>query len=56
MLFDPDKYIESLETSRMLKQLKPPNNKVPPVNLSKLAFDKKTAPIVVSRQETHFID
>jgi hypothetical protein len=31
----------------MIKQLKPFNNKVPPVNLPKLAFDKKIAPIVV---------
>lgn len=32
----------------MIKPLKPPNTKVPPVNLHKLAFDKKLVPIVVS--------
>jgi hypothetical protein len=48
MLFDIDRYLDEMETSRMIKQLKPPNNKVPAVNLSKLAFDKKIAPIVVS--------
>ena len=48
MLFDAEKYLTELENSKMIKQLKPPNNKVPPVNLPKLAFDKKIAPIVVS--------
>jgi hypothetical protein len=48
MLFDTEKYLTELENSKMIKQLKPFNNKVPPVNLPKLAFDKKIAPIVVS--------
>jgi hypothetical protein len=47
MLFDTEKYLSELENSKMIKQLKPFNNKVPPVNLPKLAFDKKIAPIVV---------
>ncbi len=48
MLFDAEKYLAELENSKKIKQLKPPNNKVPPVNLPKLAFDKKIVPIVVS--------
>jgi SNF5 / SMARCB1 / INI1 len=46
-LFDPDRYVREMEATRQLKPLKPPNNKVPPVNLSKLAFDKKLVPIVL---------
>ena len=48
MLFDSDKYLDSLESLRQVPALAPPNNKVPPVNLAKLAFDKKIAPITVS--------
>lgn len=47
MLFDPDAYIDALENQKLIPALKAPNNKVPPVNLQKLAFDKKIAPIVV---------
>lgn len=47
MLFDPDRYLDDLETARLVRPLKAPNNKVPPVNLPKLAFDKKIVPIVV---------
>ena len=48
MLFDSDKYIDALESLRQVPPLVAPNNKVPPVNLAKLAFDKKIAPITVS--------
>jgi hypothetical protein len=48
-LFDEDKYFADMENARLIKQLKAPNNKVPPVNLPKLAFDKKVAPIVVRK-------
>lgn len=47
-MFDVDRYISEQEHARQIKVLKPPNNKVPPVNLPKLAFDKKLVPIVVS--------
>jgi hypothetical protein len=48
MLFDADRYVEEIENTKLIKPIKPPNNKVPPVNLPKLAFDKKLVPIVVS--------
>lgn len=48
MLFDSDKYLQEIEDIRKVEPLKAPNNKVPPVNMSKLSFDKKIAPIVVS--------
>ena len=48
MLFDPDRYVQEIENTKLIKAIKPPNNKVPPVNLPKLAFDKKVVPIVVS--------
>jgi len=47
MLFDPDRYVQDIQNTQLIKPLKPPNNKVPPVNLPKLAFDKKVVPIVV---------
>ena len=50
MLFDPDRYVQEIENTKLIKQIKPPNNKVPPVNLPKLAFDKKIVPIVVSSE------
>ena len=48
-VFDEDRYLKDIEAARLVKPLKAPNNKVPPVNLPKLAFDKKLAAIVVSR-------
>jgi len=48
MLFDPDKYLAAIEDSRSIKPLHPPNNKVAPVNLPKLAIDKRLASIVVN--------
>jgi len=47
-VFDEDRYLQDIEVARMIKPMKAPNNKVPPVNLPKLAFDKKLAAIVVS--------
>lgn len=47
MLFDSDRYIQEMEDLRKIVPLKVPNNKVPAVNLSKLSFDKKIAPIMV---------
>lgn len=55
MLFDPDKYLDDMESAKLLKPLKAPNNKVPPVNLPKLAFDKKIVPIVVSVSKNNFL-
>jgi hypothetical protein len=46
-VFDEDRYLKDIEASKLIKPLLPPNNKVPPVNLPKLAFDKKLAGIVV---------
>ena len=48
MLFDADRYVQEIENTKLIKPIKPPNNKVAPVNLPKLAFDKKLVPIVVS--------
>ncbi len=49
MLFNPDRYVEDVLDVREIKVLKQPNNKVPAVNLPKLALDKRIAPITVSR-------
>jgi hypothetical protein len=51
MLFDADRYVQEIENTKLIKAIKPPNNKVPPVNLPKLAFDKKLVPIVVSETQ-----
>lgn len=51
MLFDADRYVQEIENTKLIKPIKPPNNKVPPVNLPKLAFDKKLVPIVVSKTQ-----
>lgn len=48
MLFDSERYLQEIQDSQSIKLLKAPNNKVPAVNLAKLAFDKKIAPIIVS--------
>ena len=47
MLFDSERYMQDVENAQKIKPLKVPNNKVPALNLPKLAFDKKIAPIVV---------
>jgi hypothetical protein len=50
-LFDADNYVrEQLElqdNAALIKPLEKPDNKVPSVNLPKLAFDKKIVPIVL---------
>lgn len=50
-LFDADRFVkEQLDLQAnacLLKPLEKPDNKVPPVNLPKLSFDKKVAAIVV---------
>ncbi|CDW79536.1 dna binding and zinc-finger domain-containing protein [Stylonychia lemnae] len=55
MLFDTDTYFEQMQDLRRIQPLKPPNNKVPAVNLSKLSFDKKIAPILDVRICNKFI-
>ncbi len=48
MLFDPEKYLKRTELALMVPCLEMPTNKVPFVNLGKLAADKKNALIKVS--------
>lgn len=52
-LFDADRFVkDQLELQAqacLVKPLEKPDNKVPPVNLPKLSFDKKTVAIVVSK-------
>ena len=40
--------MQEIEHTSKFKPLKAPSNKVPAVNLPKLAFDKKVVPIIVS--------
>jgi len=56
MLFDSDAFIKAIEDNQKIKLLNPPNNKVPAVNMSKLSFDKKIAPIVVSFTRLRHVD
>ena len=48
MLFDAERYIQEIEDGKRIKELKAPNNKVPALNLPKLAPEKKTVAIQVS--------
>ena len=48
MLFDTERYIEEIEDDKRVRELKAPNNKVPALNLPKLAPEKKLVAISVS--------
>ena len=49
LLFDSDRYVREIETAnRLTKELKAPSNKVPALNLPKLAPDKKIVPICIN--------
>ena len=49
LLFDSDRYVREIETANALtKELKAPSNKVPALNLPKLAPDKKIVPICIN--------
>ena len=48
-LFDTDRYIREIEAvNDLTKELKAPSNKVPALNLPKLAPDKKIVPICIN--------
>ena len=46
-LFDTERYIKEIEASKLTKELKAPSNKVPALNLPKLAPEKKIVPITI---------
>ena len=48
MLFDTERYIQEIEDDKRVSELKAPNNKVPALNLPKLAPEKKIVAINVS--------
>ena len=48
MLFDTERYIQEIEDDKRVRELKAPNNKVPALNLPKLAPEKKSVAINVS--------
>ena len=45
--FDTERYIKEIECSTYTKEIKPPSNKVPALNLPKLAPEKKIVPITI---------
>ncbi len=47
MIVDEDTYMENIERSKALDVEKLPKNKVPAINLQKLAFERKNVPITV---------
>ena len=49
MLFDTERYVQEIEDGKKIKELKAPNNKVPALNLPKLAPEKKIVAIQVSQ-------
>ena len=46
-LFDSERYVREIAASVYTKELKPPSNKVPALNLPKLAPEKKIVPICI---------
>ena len=48
MLFDTERYIQEIEDDKRVRELKAPNNRVPALNLPKLAPEKKIVAINVS--------
>ena len=46
-IFDTERYIREIEASDYTKEIKAPSNKVPALNLPKLAPEKKTVPICI---------
>lgn len=46
-LFDTGRYLAEIERAATIKEIKPPNNKVPALNLPKLAPEKKIVPICI---------
>ena len=46
-LFDTERYLTEIQRAANIKEIKPPNNKVPALNLPKLAPEKKIVPITI---------
>lgn len=46
-LFDTERYVREIEASTYTREIKAPSNKVPALNLPKLAPEKKTVPICI---------
>lgn len=46
-LFDTERYVQEIAASEYTKEIKPPSNKVPALNLPKLAPEKKIVPICI---------
>ena len=46
-IFDTEDYIRQIAISKQIKEIKAPSNKVPALNLPKLAPEKKIVPICI---------